>query len=117
MSIVTMANVETLIAVLRTNRDGHRKLYVEAWEEYRRQVLEAMQHNLTHAKNGGHLELRITMRTPEDHTEEYDAVIGLLEMSTQPDVELTAHDYERFVLDRWEWKRSFEDSTVSYTQH
>ena len=117
MSIVTMANLENRIAVLRTNRDGHRKLYLEAWEEYRRQVLEAMQHNLTHAKNGGHLELRITMRTPEDHTEEYDAVIGLLEMSDDDTIELNAHDYERFVLDRWEWRRSFKDNTLSYTEH
>ncbi len=117
MGIVTMTNVENLLAILKKNRAGHRELFEEAWGEYRRRVVTAMEHNLDAIKAGGPIDHRITMRTPEDHTEEYDAVIGLLEMSTQPDVELTAHDYERFVMDRWEWARSFEDNTLSYTQH
>jgi hypothetical protein len=117
MGLTTNTNVENLLAILKKNRAGHRELFEEAWAEYRRRVVTAMGHNLDTIKAGGPIDHRITMRTPEDHTEEYDAVIGLLELSTDDTVELTAHDYERFVLDRWEWKRSFEDNTMSYTQH
>jgi hypothetical protein len=117
MGLTTNTNVENLLAILKKNRSGHRQLYEEAFEEYRRQVVKAMEYNLDRARSGGDIRLSLAMRTPEDHTEEYDAVIGLLEMSTDQDVELTANDYQRFVLDRWEWARSFEVNTMSYTQH
>ncbi len=117
MGLTTNTNVENLLAILKKNRGGHRKLYEEAFTEYRRQVVKAMEYNLERAREGGDIRLSLSLRTPEDHTEEYDAVIGLLELSTDDTVELTAHDYERFVLDRWEWQRSFETNTMSYTQH
>ena len=117
MGLTTNTNVENLLAILKKNRSGHRMIFSEAWEEYRAQVIKAMEHNLDQAREGGDIRLSLSMRIPEDHTEEYDAVIGLLELSTDDTVELTAHDYERFVLDRWEWKRSFEANTMSYTQH
>ena len=117
MGLTTNTNVENLLAILKKNRSGHRALFEEAWTEYRRRVVTAMEHNLDTIKAGGPIDHRITMRTPEDHTEEYDAVIGLLEMSTDATIELSGHDYERFVLDRWEWARSFETNTLSYTEH
>lgn len=117
MGLTTNTNVANLLEILKKNRAGHRQLYEEAFAEYRRQVVKAMEYNLERAQSGGDIRLSLSMRTPEDHTDEYDAVIGLLELSTDDTVELTAHDYERFVLDRWEWARSFEANTMSYTQH
>lgn len=117
MGLTTNVARVNLLEILMSNREQHHHLFEEAWTEYRRRVVTAMEHNLDNARAGGDVQLMITMRTPEDHTEEYDAVIGLLEMSDDETIELNARDYERFVLDRWEWRRSFKDNTLSYTEH
>ena len=44
---------------------------------------------------------------PEDHTDEYDSVIELLEASLDDEFELTYGQFNNYVLDKWGWQEHF----------
>lgn len=51
---------------------------------------------------------------PVDYIDEYERVIGMLELSNVETVDLTAEDYKHFVMDEWAWKRDWEIINSSY---
>lgn len=53
---------------------------------------------------------------PENHLDDYDRVIGMLEFSVADKVELTSSDFNAYVRNRWEWHRSFVGSNTAYVQ-
>lgn len=46
----------------------------------------------------------LNILAPEDHTDEYDKAIGMLEMSVDDTVLITHDEYRQYVLDEWFWK-------------
>ena len=53
---------------------------------------------------------------PENHLDDYDRVIGMLEFSVADKVELTAQDFNAYVRNKWEWHNSFSSSNQAYVQ-
>lgn len=51
---------------------------------------------------------------PENHLDDYDRVIGMLEFSVADKVELTATDFNAYVRNRWEWHSRFSMSNSAY---
>lgn len=54
---------------------------------------------------------------PENHLDDYDRVISMLEFSVADKVELTVTDFNAYVRNRWEWHRSFAGSNQAYVQY
>lgn len=113
-SMTVKVNVEQLRKILKRNRRHHEENFEAAWKVYEKAVVEAMEANLKAAKEGKSWRLSINLLTPEDHTSDYGRVIGMLGMATEKIIKLTSHDYERFVLDHWEWEMTFETNTMAY---
>jgi hypothetical protein len=104
-----------LIAKLKENREKHRAVFEEALEGYREKAVQALQKNIDNIKAGRPHRVYISLQLPEDYTREYDAAIGLLELSVDDTVELDEKGYKNFYLDRWDWTQSWATNSKGYT--
>jgi hypothetical protein len=106
---------ERLEKAVRKNRDGHRALYEQAIEGYRRAVIAWFEEQIDAAKNGGRpYETYFREPRPEDHTPEYDRVLRMLLFEEGDTVKLTNAEFAQYVLDDWGWKRDFLATSANY---
>jgi hypothetical protein len=47
----------------------------------------------------------VSLTEPSDHTKDYDRVVAMLEMSVEETITLDAQDFDRCVMDNWDWSR------------
>jgi thymidine phosphorylase len=112
----TQVNRVELIRRLATNRDQHRNIYKQALVNYRAAVIAETNRQLDEFAAGKIVRIAINLPVPEDHTDDYDAVIGLMELSTEETVTLDTADYACYYLDQWQWRRAWLANSVSYTE-
>lgn len=103
-----------LVAKLQVNRAQHAADYEKAKKGFRKLLIEELRGKLKAAENGEKVELRFTNQTPTNNLEEYDDVIGMLEMATDTEIELTHVQYKQWVQDKWDWKEHWSMSNVAY---
>lgn len=104
-----------LLDVLHTNRDQHQKIFLEALEGYRKKVIEELEARLDAAKKGRKFDAHIALLQPEDHTDDYDTVIGMLEMDMDEYVDLDTGQYKQYVRDQWGWQGRFLTTNAQYS--
>jgi hypothetical protein len=68
---------------------------------------------LTDAKAGKPIRRAISLPEPVDHTSDYARVVSTLEMSAEDIVQLSADQFDQYVLDNWNW-RKFAYETNQY---
>lgn len=104
-----------LLEKVRANRDAHRDLFLKAQEGYRLRIIEELDRSLKDAQEGRRVDLKVlAMPVPEDHTDDYDVVITMLEMEVDDNVIIDDHDIQRFVLDKWDWKVRAMTTNTAY---
>lgn len=104
-----------LLEKLRQNRNEHRRLFEDALDGWHKEVLAELQRMMKRAKADKHYQPRWCLPVPQDHTQEYDHIIALLEASLDTEFELSSLEFAQFVQDDWGWKADFLRSTASYT--
>lgn len=105
---------EELLEKIRTNRDEHRKIFEEALEGWKKTVTEALDRALKDALQGRRYRPSHHIPQPQDHTDEYDTVIAMLEMSLDEELELTRQEFANYALDNWNWQHDFLVTAASY---
>lgn len=108
---------EGLLAVLTRNRDAHRALFLTAQEVYRAEVIKQLDLMLEDARSGAEIRRHINLSPPEDHTGDYDRMIGLLTLSNAETVDLTLQDYDCYVQDNWSWSRATRSKHMAYASN
>jgi hypothetical protein len=114
MDVVTVKKDE-LLKVLEENRAKHRALFEEAQVSYRKRVIKELDRRLEDAKAGRKFNTYISLPVPEDHTEDYDTEIRMLELEVAEEVKISGRQFTQLVMDDWGWKASFTANTVAYT--
>lgn len=108
-----------LLSTLRANRDAHHAEYEEAVEVYKRRFVVEAQHfaddAINRSKAGIPFDAFMWLPVPEEHTDDYDRVIALMEWELADTVELSESDFRCYVLNEWGWMSSFTANTRSYT--
>lgn len=114
MNAVRVKKVE-LLDILRTNRAMHAHGYKAAVDGYRQTALAAadvaftrMRRRIEKLRSGevvAMASIRFDLAPPENHTEDYDRAIKMLEMSVDEVVDLDARSFESLVNDNWAWKK------------
>jgi hypothetical protein len=107
-------NKAELLRKITENREKHRSTFLEALESYRIMVIKELEKSIEDAKKGRKIRTFLSLVEPMDHTRDYDRVIALLTMAVGTAIELDERDFDRYVLDNWEWKEQFLASTMSY---
>lgn len=115
MQDVQMSKTDLLVR-LRENRDKHHSTYEQAVVKYREAVEATLTRLLAEAKQHKWINHRAlgALPVPEDHTEDYDVAIGMLEADQRDSLVLDNNDYRRYILDQWEWAQAFARNSLSY---
>lgn len=104
-----------LVTKILANRDQHRTVFLEAVEGFREELLGILESRVDQVKAGNKVSLYIQIPEPEDHTADYDRVISMLSMHTDDIITIDSQDFARYVMDDWEWKRKWVETTSNYT--
>jgi hypothetical protein len=104
-----------LLERVRANREEHAEIFEKSLSGWHTAVTEALKKAYSDARQGKEYATQIGLPKPEDHTGEYDQVVTMLEMSQDQELELSARDFARFVMDHWGWQSQFLTITSSYS--
>lgn len=118
LNLRTTVNREWLLAKLhenRENRDHHGVLYAEAVDGFKDRARATLEHALAKVGTGKVADISVSIRAPEDHTREYDTVIGMITNHVAETMELSADEYRMFVEDLWDWSESWYVSNAVYS--
>lgn len=109
-------NKDELIEKIRENMETHQATYEAAIEEFNRQQVELLEDMVAKARAGKPFDRLALSRlpVPENHMEDYRRALALLEMEVRKEIKLGPHEFNRYVLDEWEWTRNFAVNTASY---
>lgn len=108
-------NKEELLAEVKENREEHREEYKEACENYRIEAARLFREKADAADAGEIPDPSIDLDRPVEFLDEYDQAIRMLEMEQHDQIELTEDEFQKLVLDEWQWSSRFERHTSSYT--
>jgi hypothetical protein len=104
-----------LLAILKTNRETHRAIFLEALEGYRKMAIEELGVMLSDAKAGRKIRRAVSLIEPMDQTKDYDRAIRMMELEVREEVELTPAEFAQYVMDDWRWKDQFIHSNITYS--
>ena len=102
-----------LIERLMNNRDAHRADYDRAVAVYKDRCIAEIESMLADARSGV-IRRNLTLPIPEEHTEDYDRAIDMLEWAQSDTIELTQAEFATLVRNQWGWLTSFTANTSSY---
>ena len=108
-------NKEKLLKVLKENLSRHKEIFLDAMKGYRKKAIELLDANIEQAKSGGKIRTFISINQPVDQSQDYERVIGMLQMADDALVDLSEGDYSRYVLDVWAWSGNFYTTNSAYT--
>lgn len=105
---------KTLMETISKNREEHREVFLKAQKKYRKAVIKLLDERLEQARAGKRIDLAIRLPEPVDYTDSYDTALAMLEWETEDTVQLSQHDFERYVQNNWEWRALWAANTESY---
>lgn len=106
--------VKSLLEKLEENRKNHRDVFEKALLGYRAAAIAELEKMLTEARAGKRIRRDVRLVEPVDQTKDYDRVIGMFKMHTEPTIEITEHEYQMYVMDDWSWKDQFTTINSNY---
>lgn len=103
-----------LLAKLRANFERHKAELAAAQREYLKAARTEVERKLTALEAGQVVDLGFTLSPPDDHTQDYERAIAMLDMSQDEMVTVTAQQFAAYVQDMWSWKQAFFTTNASY---
>jgi hypothetical protein len=103
---------------LETNMAEHHDTYVTAMQVYEVKVREWFEENLALIQRGQmhKVQLRCPYPVPEEHTDDYQRAIDMLQWDQGDTIVLSEADFITFINNEWGWHRSFLANTTSYLE-
>lgn len=105
---------QELLETVKENREKHKEVYEKACDEYRKKVAKRFRELADVADEGGLPDPSTDLNKPEEHLDDYDQSIEMLEADQRDQVTLTNEEYQKLVEDDWNWSRRFARNTSSY---
>lgn len=105
---------EELLTILRTNKEQHRTVFEQALVVFRKKAIAALDSRIEQLRKGEVPNLYFNLPIPEEHTDDYDRAIRMLEMHVEPTVTLSEESCMRLVDDDWGWRDAFANNTRAY---
>lgn len=110
-----IVNKTQLLEALRINRTKHVDIFQQAIEKYREQAIVRFEEYIAQIKAGKSVPRALPLPMPEEHTDDYDRAIQMLEWHLEADVSVTEQEFRQYVQDQWGWYHSFAANSASYT--
>lgn len=100
--------------VLEKNRISHKKIYDEAIKGYNEDAVKFFKEQAKKASAGEEFNPYFQETKPEDHTNDYDTAIEMIEFSVDDEVTLKQREFVQYVRDGWDWKNTFVAISSNY---
>lgn len=110
-------NKAKLLATLKENRAKHVEQYKLGMVGYQQALIRRLEKELERAKELKPVSLNKLQRdmpVPSSYEASYDTTIQMLEWEEGEIVRIDEHEFNRYVLNKWEWHDSFEANTSTY---
>lgn len=105
---------DELKAILVRNRDAHMAAFESAVVTYRERAIEKLDGIITELRAGKMPNLWIALPVPEQHMEDYERAIRMVDHHLYTTLVLNETAYAQLVDDDWGWKDSFTSNTMAY---
>lgn len=105
---------DKLLTQLQENRDAHRSLFEEAMEGYKVESIKILEDHIDRIKGNEPKKVAVSLPLPEDHTDDYNRVIQMVEWSMDDEVWLTGYEFDQYIRDNWAWKEQFLTTASHY---
>lgn len=103
-----------LLTILRENKTKHREVYEAALAGYKAAAHEWFTTQLERFQEGEQFATVFSSPRPEDHTDDYDNVIRMLELCVDDDILLDENDFIQYIQDDWGWKKQWTTTNSAY---
>lgn len=115
MNTITVNKTDLLVALV-ANMETHAATVAQARDIYRERIIAELDKRLAEAKTGDDIDPGFLHRLPipRDFTEDYVRAVEQVKWEVGDTVTLTPGDFNRYILDEWEWGHQFEAATASY---
>lgn len=107
-------NKDRLLEILRENRDKHEADYSKAKTGFRKLLEKELEKKLQLCRDGKKVELSFKNQKPTNNLKDYDDVIGMLELSTDEELEIDHKQYKEYVKNEWDWAKHWHTSNSAY---
>ena len=115
MSTKIRVSKAELLVKLKENREIHIAEFEELKTDYLTGLEDRLKKILKSVKSGNfETNIRIDLVKPKSFEDEYNEVIGMLEMSIDDTYEIDQDEYRQYVLNKWHWTSSFAATKASY---
>lgn len=115
MDTITVSK-DDLVTTLIANQEQHRATYEKAMEGYKKAAKDWAREALEQLDHGDIPEDRLWFKSPipEDHSEEYERLILMLQWDQADTVELDWSEFTQYVQDNWGWKKQWSVTNSTY---
>ncbi len=113
LKIIKVKTNELLTKVI-DNRDAHKAEYEEALQGFMIDCRVRLKKELASLNKGLLPDKHLYFEAPENHTDDYDTVIDMLEMSVDEELEITVEQFQRYARDKWDWTDNFKQLSAVY---
>jgi hypothetical protein len=106
--------VEDILPIVHENREMHREIFLKAVDGYKKKWIELLEVRLKDLRAGKKVYRAISLTEPQDHTEDYDRAITMLELCVDDEIVLHQAEFACIVMDDWGWKDQFTSTASLY---
>lgn len=110
-------NKGDLVNTLIKNRNAHKAEYADAVKGYCTKMVGFLKEKAGLMEMGYPHEIIVHDFPPEDHTDDYNRALRMLEMSVDSTIELTESEFRQLVEDDWQWQATFKAAAMKYSSH
>lgn len=103
---IIKVKTEDILKQIKENRESHSEEFKSAHAGFMIDSENRMKRALKDIK-AGKIPKGISFEEPEDHTDDYDTIIAMLEMTTDTELEITYEQFLRYARDKWSWSSKF----------
>ena len=114
----TTIDVNTLLDIVKKNRDEHVELLKEANTGFKQQCISELSSKLEEYKDmdeSNPVGLSVLKNPPNDYTHRYEEAIAMLELTKDVTIKVTPEQFKSLVLNKWEWSRNFYVANSIYS--
>jgi len=105
---------EKLLPLIKENKAKHDQIYDAAVSGYWVKAEEVLNEKLAEIKIQEKIEPYLGLTYPENHTDDYNKVISMVELTSQDVIELNHQEFDQYVRNRWGWRNSFLGCNSTY---
>jgi len=107
---------DDLLVTLYQNLGAHSTAVKEALEARRAEMLEYFQFGIERLERDDKYQPKatITFPIPKDNSSDYKRAIRMVEMTVEEVIELTEAQFDKLVMDNWNWKQELINTTSLY---